>query len=1182
MLALVLRTITYFYRLLLPVAGGVAISTAVIVGALVVGDSMRGSLRHIALDRIGSIQRIAIAPRWFEESALPEQESTHGMLMIDSVVAEYQQREADTLKTVRVTEMSLLGIADSFWSMGTVAPRISPQGEELVLNQALAEKLGVAVGDRVTLKVSRQAVVPADSALGKRDSETVALSRWKVVDILPDASLGRFSLRSDQRPVLNAFAPKKELQAALEIEGKINAVAVSVPSDALTDASENTSIGADASALESLRLSLDDLGLSWQHVRRVFPDTAIGESASDPDSAVIFDYDQITTDQMLLNDRLSESLMQAFSERAPQRILTYLANNAEVIRPASVDPSATSGRSVPYSTLSGLPWTLVQSMLERSGVSVDAPADENWVVLNQWIAEQMQARVGDRIRIDYYLPETVDGTEVEKQFEVRVVAIAPITRPESPYRRTSPARFSSPPTPFNDPEWTPDVPGITDQESISSWETPFPLERKIEGVDDEYWNEYRLTPKLFLSDELARKLFGSRFGDQTSLRFDGLSSEDRAAIGPRILKVARENLATLGWREIPLREQQLRAASGTTPFDALFLSLSFFVIAAAILLVAILFRLTIEKRADHWGLLIASGWTRFKVQRLLLLEAGLIAALGASLGVALGIGYAYAMLLGLRSWWVGAIAVSFLDFHVRTTSLWVGWLCGFLVSLVATWLVSGQLRGISAARLLKGRMDDGSMGEKAKPWVQWGAWMSAALGGIAMLVGPFVQGQAQAGAFVGSGMFLMIAGVLWLYQSLKKSDARDDSVTTYRPIGIGSLSRSNAQRSPVRSILTVALMAMASFLILSMSLFQAQPDRRGTGGFAFIAKSAQNIAINIGDPKQQRLALAAQADALTQTDIVSIRMRGGDDASCNNLFQANEPQIMGVPPQIQSIDRNAQGDSEFAWFATESAVPSPWAALEAAGDGTEDSPIPVILDQNTALWALHLGGYVGERFAFTLDQQRVHFRTVGVSQNTILQGSLWIGETNFQKLFPQITGYRLFLVKPNSEALATGSLAAIRSALEQGWTNEGLSCAPAADILSRLLAVQNTYLSAFQVLGALGLLLGTLGLGVTQLRGALERRSELAAMRAMGFSKQRLVWTLTLENGWQLIRGIGIGLSAAMVAAAPVLIQSQSLAAIRSPLFMLFGVLVLGMFFCIGAAVLAMRQPLLESLRADR
>jgi len=325
---------------------------------------------------------------------------------------------------------------------------------------------------------------------------------------------------------------------------------------------------------------------------------------------------------------------------------------------------------------------------------------------------------------------------------------------------------------------------------------------------------------------------------------------------------------------------------------------------------------------------------------------------------------------------------------------------------------------------------------------------------------------------------------------------------------------------------------------------------------------------------------------------VNVRMRGGDDASCNNLYQANEPQVLGIAPNIASVDRDARGQSEFSWFAIEPNMsayaradgvePSPWGGLESAADGSESSPIPVVLDQNTALWALHLGGYIGERFAYQFDQKTVHFRTVGVLQNTVLQGSLWIGESNFQKVFPEIGGYRQFLVKPSAERSRPEDLDRIRSALEQAWSDEGLSCASTADILGKLLAVQNTYLSAFQVLGALGLLLGTLGLGVTQLRSALERRSELAAMRAMGFSKNRLIWALSLENGWQLLRGIGVGLGAALLAAAPVLARGQSMSAIQSPLTMLLWVVAIGLLFCVGAAVMAMREPLLQSLRSER
>lgn len=1195
MFSLVWRTIVHYYRLLLPVAAGVAVASAVIVGALIVGDSMRGSLRHIAMDRIGSIDRVILAPRWFSPGAMQPAEGDlrafpwklDGLMVLPTVVAEYQIRQGDAIETRRATEMTLYGVDEAFWELGTIAPESMPRGEQVVLNASLAEQLGVRIGERVTLKVSRMPLVPADSALGKREGETVALSRWEVVAIVPDKSLGRFSLRSDQRPVMNAFVSKEALQSVLDVNNQINAIAARWTGLSGSTAAQGTD--ASQSLAPQLALQLSDLGLTLQRVERKYPDPVLGEGDANQPASTVLSYEQIISDQMMLQDPLADACVEHLAKWSPNRVLSYLANNTEVV---AVEDGRVreGGRAVPYSTISGVDWKVVGGMLGRSGVAVEAPTDEAWVVIHQWMADQLSAKVGDTLLIHYFLPETVEGTEVERAFQVRVHAIAPLTAPSVPYRRKKPAQFAQAPTPFNDPDWTPEVPGITDQESISNWETPFPLTRTIERADDDYWNAYRLTPKLFISEALAKKHFGSRFGSQTSIRLEGVSGEERNAIEAQVLRDAKSNLEALGWRDVPLRQQQLQASSGTTPFDALFLSLSFFVIAAALLLVALLFRLTIEKRADHWGLLLASGWTRGKLRRLLLLEAAIVAAVGATLGVGLGVLYAVAMLSGLRTWWVGAISVSFLELYMRPISLWIGWLAGFAVSLATTWLVTRQLRSVSAARMLKGRIDEDAAGSRPSRWVVLAAIALAVLGAVAMVAGWVSQGQAQAGAFVGSGMLWMMAGVLWLYHSMRAPGERTAASGIGQGLSLFSMARSSAQRSPLRSILTVSLMAMASFLILALSLFQAQPDRLGTGGFAFVAKSSQSIHVNIGDPKQQRLVLASKAEALEGAEIVQVRVRGGDDASCNNLFQAKEPQVMGIASNIQMVDRDAQGRSEFAWFARPKfpsgqigeGIPTPWKALEVAADGSPEAPVPVVLDQNTALWALHLGGYVGERFAYTFGDKKVHFETVGVLQNTVLQGSLWIAEKNFQTVFPEIGGYRMFLVKPAVGNASPERLASARRALEEGWADEGLSCAASESILQKLLAVQNTYLSAFQVLGALGLLLGTLGLGVTQLRTALERRSELAAMRAMGFSKQRLMLALSLENGWQLWRGIGIGLGAALLASLPVLLQGQSLASIQSPLSMLLWVVGLGMVFCVGAAFLAMREPLLQSLRADR
>ena len=121
-----------------------------------------------------------------------------------------------------------------------------------------------------------------------------------------------------------------------------------------------------------------------------------------------------------------------------------------------------------------------------------------------------------------------------------------------------------------------------------------------------------------------------------------------------------------------------------------------------------------------------------------------------------------------------------------------------------------------------------------------------------------------------------------------------------------------------------------------------------------------------------------------------------------------------------------------------------------------------------------------------------------------------------------------------------------------------------------------------QVLGALGLLLGTIGLGVSQLRGAMERRAELAAMRAIGFTKSRLVWLLTLENGWQLFRGFGIGVGAAALATLPSILGGQPFSGLAWPSFMMAMVILSGLICSIIAAWGAMQWPLLKALRSGK
>ncbi|XZE46802.1 FtsX-like permease family protein [Pirellulaceae bacterium SH467] len=1163
MLSLILRTIAHFRNLLIPVVAGVAVAGAVIVGALIVGDSVRGSLRHIALDRIGKINRILLAPRWFSPALLDKtqvQGSVQELIYLQQATAQHEVRNDEGKKVFRANELTLMGVDASFWELSEHRSPKRPSGEQVVLNQSAADTLQVRIGDLITLRVAASALVPAESALGKREQDTYVMPRWEVVDILPDEGLARFSLRSDQRPPVNAFVDKKAIQQAIEIGDQVNAMVTAIAS------TEQVAEPMPVSLLERFRPGLADLGLQFDRVQ-----------ASNPrDQSLVIDYDHITTDQMLLPDTIANEILGGTEGHSPKPILTYLANNVE--RKSGPKPADSDRPSVPYSTISAVDWELIAELLKQSNPSAEPiakPEGDEWIVINQWLADELKLAVGDRLTIDYFLPETVEGEEIEKQFEATVVAIAPLTEPKTPYLRNRPAAFEQAPTPFNDPQWTPTVPGITDQDSISKWDTPFPLKRTIDSRDDDYWNSHRLTPKLFMPFERGKKLFGSRFGTITSIRFDGLDDTSRESVKAKVQSIVQNNLSVLGWRELPLREQQLARSSGTTPFDALFLSLSFFLIAAALLLVALLFRLSIERRANHWGLLAATGWTRSSIRKLLLAEGAILAAMGATAGIGLGMLYAYAMITLLKTWWVGAITVSFLDYYVMPTSLIAGWVASWGTALVAIYIASRRIAKSPITLLLRGKFEEPGIAIRTSKWSTFAVGISL-LAGLALLgVGVGLQGQAQAGAFVGAGMLFMICGLVWVWSRLRRRLHRTDSIPNEF-----ALASSSASRAPARSILAIALVAIASFLILSMSLFQATPTEPGMGGFVWMGKSSSPIYTELGNAEARRENLAAAGDAWSDIEIVSLRVRGGDDASCNNLYQANEPQVLGMSPRIVDIDRQENGTSRFAWFqSSASKDQSPWTSLEQTGNGTKESPIPVVLDQNTALWALHLGGYVGEVFSFEFDGAPIFFKTAGVLQNTILQGSLIIGEENFKRMFPTIAGYKSFLVEvpPNKR----GELPALKSLLENGWEEQGLDLVESSKILSQLLAVQNTYLSAFQLLGALGLLLGTVGLGVTQIRGALERRAELASMRALGFTKRRLVWILTLENSWQLFRGLTIGGAAAALATIPALLAGQPFGGLITPLLMLGLILVVGGLTSWFAASFAMRWPLLAALRSE-
>ena len=676
-----------------------------------------------------------------------------------------------------------------------------------MLNEPLARRLQVQRGDRVVLRLGKLHGVAKDSTLARKSDLTQNLAALEVVEVIPAEGLGGFSLRPNQALPRNAFLPRDTLQQALDQAGQVNAILFSSvdPDQALPPSNVQQ-------LREAIAPSLEDAGFQLERVQSTYtPPESNGP-------LLAFEYFHLTSDRMLISADVERQLRHQLHELHPQAVLTYLANSIR-----RTGPSAQGSTAIPYSTVSAVEFSSQLGPLIRNDQSEIRLADDE-IALNQWAAENLGAQLGDQIELKFFEPETTHGQPRERTVTRTLKAVLPLTEPAAPYRRNRPAQYADRPTWANDPDLTPQVAGVTDQESIDAWDPPFPFDyRRIRKPDDEdYWDDYRTTPKAILTKSAGEQLWGSRFGNTTSLRIaiDGSVSEED--LRQRAEAAVHADLDAFGFHLQSVKQDGLRAAVGTTSFQWLFLGFSFFIIAAALMLVALLFRLSSEQRAQNAGLLLSVGLSRRRVLRLFLVEGLLISALGAILGALAGIGYAALMLAGLRTWWLQAVVTPFLRLEWQPASLWIGAVVGVVTSLLTIWWTLRGLRRIPASRLLSGRTEpDRELA--ARPSAR-GAVLSGMLLGIAALLGVgavFLRGEAQAGCFFGSGA-CVLAGLLVVLARRFRGSAHTASSGQMNTL---QLALRNVARNPSRSTLTIGLMAAACFLIIAISAVPTYADK---------------------------------------------------------------------------------------------------------------------------------------------------------------------------------------------------------------------------------------------------------------------------------------------------------------------------------------------------------------------
>ena len=106
------------------------------------------------------------------------------------------------------------------------------------------------------------------------------------------------------------------------------------------------------------------------------------------------------------------------------------------------------------------------------------------------------------------------------------------------------------------------------------------------------------------------------------------------------------------------------------------------------MLVVLLFVFGLEQRSGQIGTLLATGFRRWDVRKLLLIEGGIVSFAGSALGAVGGILYTQAALWALGNVWQGAVASLEFTYHAKVLSVVIGILIVHVMAKSALWFAS--------------------------------------------------------------------------------------------------------------------------------------------------------------------------------------------------------------------------------------------------------------------------------------------------------------------------------------------------------------------------------------------------------------------------------------------------------------------------------------------------------------
>ena len=1079
------NNLSYYWKKNLLFAMGIAISAAVLTGALIVGDSVDYSLNRIVDHRLGEVTHVLKAGDRYFTRELTTKVGAQLNVPVSSILLQEGIAVADGGQK-RINQIQVLGVDHAFDQMAGLEYYYSGlSGDSIIISRNLANRLNLSAGEEVLLRIQKASLIPLNAPFVS-DAESVVPFRAVIKDIADEEELGRFSLKVSQTSPFNVFVAQSRLQELMDFEGMINMMLVKADEELDTD-QIRSSIRQQFSARDAgLNLAtIGDLGLI-----------------------------EITSDRVFIDDVLAEPLQNA-SESAIGS-LTYFVNQFV----------STEG-STPYSFVSTLPDHWLRS---------------NEIIINTWLADDLSVAEGDTIDVLYFrvgpLRELIEETTT---FVVKSI----VSMEER----------------FGDRSLMPNLPGLSDAGNCRDWDTGVPIElESIRDKDEDYWDQYGGTPKAFISISKGLEMWKNRFGSYTAFRYDA-NMEDLASLETSVLKNFDPGL--LGFTLEATRSKGFEAAGDGVDFSELFGGLSFFLLVAGILLTVLLFLLNLESREAQLKTLVFMGIPVKIIRRIMLIESMLVALAGSLAGVGLAILYNRMVFRALNGVWRDVIRTDMMHIDLRGGTLMIGLALSMMISLLALYfplnrMLKRQFSVHQKGRTRKLRFKVPHQRTMAMAFILPGLVAIGLIGSqlIHMEVVNVPLFFAAGGLSLVSAVFFFI----WYMGRLQQPVPTE--------IQLVRLSWKNALRNRTRSMSIVILFAIGAFLVVSTGsnrkdLFSNSEDpSSGTGGFLYYAESTVPFLLQLNDPDVKYEYGLGEGYSFVQ-----LRKATGDDASCLNLNKIINPQVLGVDPGL------LEGRYSFVTRTEFLDEEQPWNSLEQKLPG---GLIPAIADETVIKWGLGLK--VGDTLHYVNSNGgTMELLLIGGLAPSVFQGNVIISNNSFLEQFPESSGTHIFLVEG-----AMADTVLIRSEIGRGLRDLGWDMQLTATRLAEFNSVTNTYLSIFFVLGALGLLVGTFGLVVVLSRSMLERRQEIALLKAVGYGRKSIRRLIVKEYMFLLLGGIGTGFLSAIIATLPSILSPNTDTSFMTILVILLALIFNGWFWIFAVTSLSLKdQTIYGALRND-